>query len=64
MILNENPGIAIKTIAEGNPEIMGAVACAIPFASANPKRVLPSIMLGSAVAGVLYSFLKKDLKAA
>lgn len=40
MILNENPGIAIKTIAEGNPEIMGAVA------------------------GVLYSFLKKDLKAA
>ena len=85
----------VASIAEGNPEIMGAVACAIPvpplamgvatfiarnkfteeeqgsglsaflmgligitegaipFASADPKRVLPSIIIGSAVAGAL-----------
>ena len=85
----------VASIAEGNPEIMGAVACAIPvpplamgvatfiarkkfteeeqgsglsaflmgligitegaipFASADPKRVLPSIIVGSAVSGAL-----------
>jgi len=85
----------VASIAEGNPQIMGAVACAIPvpplamglatlldkkvfteeeqgsgisallmgligitegaipFASADPKRVLPSIITGSAVAGAL-----------
>ena len=85
----------VASIAEGNPQIMGAVACAIPvpplamglatlldkkvfteeeqgsgisallmgligitegaipFASADPKRVLPSVIAGSAVAGAL-----------
>lgn len=85
----------VASIAEGNPQIMGSVACAIPvpplamglatlldkkvfteeeqgsgisalimgligitegaipFASADPKRVLPSIIAGSAVAGAL-----------
>lgn len=85
----------VASIAEGNPQIMGAVACAIPvpplamglatlldkkvfteeeqgsgisallmgligitegaipFASADPKRVLPSIIAGSAVAGAM-----------
>lgn len=44
--------------------LIGITEGAIPFASADPKRVLPSIIIGSAVAGVLYSFLKKDLKTA
>lgn len=85
----------VASIASGNPQIMGAVACAIPvpplamglatligkkkfteeehgsgisallmgligitegaipFASADPKRVLPSIIVGSGVAGAL-----------
>lgn len=85
----------VASIAEGNPQIMGAVACAIPvpplsmglatlldksvfteeeqgsgissllmgligitegaipFASADPKRVLPSVVAGSALAGAL-----------
>lgn len=87
--------LGVASIAEGNPQIMGAVACAIPvppmamgvatfiaknkfteeekgsglsaflmgligitegaipFASADPKRVLPSIIIGSAVAGAM-----------
>lgn len=85
----------VASIASGNPQIMGSVACAIPvpplamglatligkkkfteeehgsgisallmgligitegaipFASADPKRVLPSIIVGSGVAGAL-----------
>ncbi|RDU23837.1 PTS fructose transporter subunit IIC [Anaerosacchariphilus polymeriproducens] len=38
--------------------LIGITEGAIPFASADPKRVLPSMIVGSAVAGALASILK------
>ncbi len=38
--------------------MIGITEGAIPFASADPKRVLPSIIVGSAVSGALASLLK------
>lgn len=38
--------------------LIGITEGAIPFAAANPKRVFPSIMVGSAVAGIMGAIFK------
>ncbi|GKQ42141.1 PTS fructose transporter subunit IIBC [Companilactobacillus sp. RD055328] len=51
----EESSASIPAILMG---LIGITEGAIPFAAANPKRVFPSIMIGSAVAGIMGAIFK------
>lgn len=51
----EEASASIPAILMG---LIGITEGAIPFAAANPKRVFPSIMVGSAVAGIMGAIFK------
>lgn len=51
----EEASASIPAILMG---LIGITEGAIPFAAANPKRVFPSIMIGSAVAGIMGAIFK------